>query len=137
MQIIKEILSYLVDNPWIALFGSTVIIQISPIKINPWSALMAWIRRMLVGDLEKSMSELKRDFEEEKVNLMRWNILDFANSCRNDRKHTKEEWNHCLSQLAEYEKHCEEKHIPNGVINEDGKYLRELYRERCMKNDFL
>ena len=137
MQIMKDIWGYLVDNPWIALFGTTVIIQISPIRINPWSTFMTWIRKMLVGDLENTMLELKRDFEEEKVSTMRWNILDFANSCRNDRKHTKEEWQHVISQLKEYEVFIEESEIDNGVIEEEAKYLRMLYAERNLKNDFL
>lgn len=137
MQIMKDIWGYLANNPWIALFGTTVIIQISPIRINPWSTLMTWIRKMLVGDLENTMLELKRDFEEEKVSTMRWNILDFANSCRNDRKHTKEEWQHVISQLKEYEVFIEERKIDNGVIEEEAKYLRMLYAERNLKNDFL
>lgn len=98
---------------------------------------MTWIRKMLVGDLENTMLELKRDFEEEKVSTMRWNILDFANSCRNDRKHTKEEWQHVISQLKEYEVFIEEREIDNGVIEEEAKYLRMLYAERNLKNDFL
>ena len=42
-----------------------------------------------------------------------------------------------MSQLKEYEEYTEDKGISNGVIDEDAHYLRELYHERNLKNDFL
>lgn len=133
----NEIITWCIDNPWFTLFGSLTIIQFVPIRVNPWSAIGKLIRNCIVGDLEKKVDKLTSDVEQEKLDNKRWNILDFANTCRNDRKHTKEEWNHCLSQLKEYEDYCETNHVPNGVIEEDGKFLRELYKERNLKNDFL
>lgn len=136
-EVMEEILRFSVNNPWFTFFGAITIIQIVPIKVDPWSAITHWIKQAIVGDLERTMNELKKDVEQEKIDNKRWNILDFANSCRNNRLHTKEEWSHCLSQLKEYEEYCESHGIPNGVIEEDGKYLRELYKERNLKNDFL
>lgn len=130
-------IDFVSHNPWFTLFGAVTLIQIAPIKIDPWKWVLRFIKKAIIGDLEQEIKELKKDVEQEKIDNKRWNILDFANSCRNNRRHTKEEWCHCLSQLKEYETFCEEKHIDNGVIEEDAKYLRELYHERCMKNDFL
>lgn len=137
MEIVRYLLRFCADNPWITLIGTVTIIQVVPIRINPWSTLLSWIRRGILGDLETDVKELKRDFDEEKVNSKRWNILDFANSCRNGRLHTREEWQHVISQLKEYEVLTEVKGIENGVIEEEAKYLRKLYAERNEKNDFL
>lgn len=130
-------IDFISHNPWFTLFSAVTLIQIAPIKIDPWKWVLKFIKKAIIGDLEQDVKELKKDVEQEKIDNKRWNILDFANSCKNNRKHTKEEWWHCLSQLKEYETFCKEKHIDNGVIEEDAKYLRELYHERCIKNDFL
>lgn len=132
-----ELIRWILDNPALTLLISTGVVQLAPVSVNPWSTILGWARKMLVGDLEKTMLELKKDFEEEKVSRLRWNILDFSNSCRNDKKHTKEEWQHVISQIKEYEVFIKERNIENGVIEEEAKYLRMLYAERCIKNDFL
>lgn len=137
MEIIRYLLKFCTDNPWITILGTVTLIQIAPIRIDPWSTLLRWIRAALIGELESDVKELKKDFDEEKVNSKRWNILDFANSCRNGRRHTKEEWQHVISQLKEYEVITDERGIENGVIEEEAKYLRKLYAERNEKNDFL
>lgn len=137
MELIRHLLKFCTDNPWITLIGTVTIIQVAPIKVDPWSTLLSWIRRGILGELETDVKELKRDFDEEKVNSKRWNILDFANSCRNGRLHTREEWQHVIAQLKEYEVLTEVKGIENGVIEEEAKYLRKLYAERNEKNDFL
>lgn len=133
MELIKEILTH----PTLLLVGAVTLIEIVPIKINPWKTLLHWIGNCINGDLKESLSEMKRDFEETKAQDKRWHILNFANTCRNGVLHSKDEWQHVISELSEYEAYTEKKGITNGVIEEDAKYLRELYRERNMKNDFL
>ncbi len=119
------------------LIGVITLVQIVPIQINPWSYIMGLIRTSLVGDLEKQVADLTKDMLDEKVNNKRWNILDFANTCRQGRRHTKEEWEHCLEELSWYESYCERHNIPNGVMEETSKYLRGLYQKILHENDFL
>lgn len=132
-----EILKGIVTNPYVIIFGSVTLIEVVPIKIKPWSWLMNWLGERLCGDIRRALTEMKTEFEEYQAEDMRWSILDFARSCRKKEQHSKEEWNHAISQLKKYETYTKEKHIDNGVIEEDGEYLRELYHERCIKNDFL
>lgn len=132
MDYLKDIIS----NP-IAWVGAITVIEIVPIKINPWKWILSWIGEAINGDIRRDLSEFKRDFEETKANDMRWNILNFANSCRRHEEHGKDEWRHVMSQIKEYEEYTEKKHINNGVIEEDTKFLRELYRDRNYKNDFF
>lgn len=137
MELIHTIWTYIVHHPEFALIGSVTLVQISPIKVDPWSALLKIVRGALVGEIEKDIQTMKQDIEEERADNKRWNILDFANSCRNNRRHTKDEWHHVVSQLKDYEKYVEERDLDNGVMEEEAKYLRKLYAERCEKNDFL
>lgn len=132
-ELIKEILTH----PTLLLVGAVTLIEIVPIKINPWKALFQWVGNCINGDLKSDLSEMKRDFEETKAQDKRWHILNFANTCRNGTLHSKDEWQHVISELKEYEAYTTKKGITNGVIEEDAKFLRELYRERNLKNDFL
>lgn len=146
------------SNPGVIVLGTITLIEIVPIKINPWKSLLRWIGNVVNAEDRKSIQEIKdglskvndtidemkkeqeADKEErelDKANDKRWRILDFINSSRHGRTHTREEWNHTLSELAEYEKFCEEKNIPNGVIDEGARYLRDLYQENCKTNNFL
>ena len=134
---IIEWLKDLATNPFVVLFGSATLIEWTPIKLNPWKWLFSWIGNAINGDIRKDLSELKRDFEETKAQDKRWRILDFSDSCRRGEKHTKEEWEHVISELKEYERYVLEKEIDNGVLDENAKYIRELYHERNVKNDFL
>ena len=120
------------------------LVEIAPIRINPWGALLKYIGKVTNGELNEKFDTLqgelekfKREFEVKNANDLRWDILDFSNSCRNNRKHGREEWEHVVSQLKEYESYVEKHNIDNGVIEEETKYLREMYQERLSKNDFL
>lgn len=132
-----EALQEFVTHPGFVVLGAVTLFEIAPIKINPWKWLFKWLGRAINGDIREDLTELKRDFEETKAQDKRWHILNFANSCRNGKQHSKDEWQHVMSELREYEAYTERKHIVNGVISEDAKYLRELYHERNIKNDFL
>lgn len=120
-------------NPWVLLFGTVTLIEIVPVKLHPWR----WIANLIFGSIRSELKELRQELTEMKVQNWRWNVLDFANSCKNNRRHTLDEWKHTISQLAEYESYIEENNITNGVFEEDAKYLRDEYQEHCKKRDFL
>lgn len=132
-----ESLKEFFSNPSVILLGAVTLIEIVPIKINPWRWILSKIGNLLTGDLRKDLNEVKSELRETKVQNWRWNVLDFANSCRNGRRHSHDEWCHTIAQLAEYEDYIERNEITNGVFEEDAKYLREEYQEHCKKNDFL
>ena len=123
--------------PYIVFFGSITLIEIVPIKINPWSSLFRWVGNVMLGDFKKEMMTFKQEQEDKNANDMRWAIINFANSCRRGELHSKDAWRHVLSQIKDYETFCEEKDINNGVVDADSEYLHELFKERCRKNDFI
>lgn len=137
MEKLLETLREIITNPYVDCFLAMTLIEIVPIKLNPWSAILGWIGKRTTGNLQEVVAELKRDFEDYRANSMRWDILDFANSCRNGRQHSKDEWRHVLEQLKFYEEYVEAHDIQNGVFEADAEYLRELYQERNQKNDFI
>lgn len=156
-ELIIKLLDF-ITSPGVVLFGAVTLIEIVPIKINPWSGILKWIGKVVNAEdrkniekinnkidkmqehqtsIENSVTEMKHEIEEDKAKEKRWHILDFVNSCRHGRTHTREEWNHVISELADYETFTERKGIKNGVIEEDAKYLRKLFQENNEKNNFL
>lgn len=133
MNTLLENLLNIISNPYIVLFGTVTLIEVVPVQIHPWK----WLGNLILGDVRKDISELRTELTETKVQNWRWNVLDFANSCKNGRRHTIDEWKHAISQLAEYENYVERNDITNGVFEEDAKYLREEYHKHCQDHDFL
>lgn len=138
------LLEWLIDfigNPVVLLIGSFTIIQIAPIKINPWTWLGKIIRKIILGDsiekLQADVQTLKKDVLDERVSSRRWQVLNFTNSCIVGVLHTKEEWDHCLSDLAWYEDYCRENDIQNGVMRQSAVYLHQKYQDHLTNNDFL
>ena len=137
MEALIKLAELMADNLTLTIGVVASIVEVAPIKINPWSRIFNWIAEAIVGDLKKEFFEFKKDSEAKTADRMRWDILSFANSCRRGQEHSKDEWWHCISQIKEYEEYTQKKNIINGVIEEDSEYLRELYHERNLKNDFL
>jgi len=90
-----------------------------------------------VDNLESTLSKKIQDVsdrnDENEKDRIRWEILDFANSCRNNRKHSKEEFNHIIELRVKYEKLLEKSGDENGVFEEDYRYIQGLYAS----GDFL
>ena len=105
------------------------LIQISPLKLNPWDKLLAWFGRKLNGATEKRLEELQKQVRDMWINTHRQSILTFARECRADMHHDAEEWNHILSIADEYEVYCTKNTVSTGVVKADTEYVRALYQE--------
>lgn len=71
----------------------------------------------------------QRDIDE-----IRWKILDFSNSCRHGRKHSKDEFSHIIAANDRYHTILEANGLENGQIDIEFEYISELYK-RCLEND--
>lgn len=90
-----------------------------------------------VSNVQEEVVVVKREFELKNANDWRWDILDFFNSSRNNRRHSKEEWDHAIDQVKKYERHVEIHDIDNGVLEEASSWLRNEYQKHIIANDFL
>lgn len=105
------------------------LIQISPLKINPWDRLFIWLGEKLNSETEKRLDKLQRQVTSMWVNSHRNTILRFARECRADVAHSFDEWKNVLNVAEEYEKYIHETNTTNGVITQDTAYLRNLYQD--------
>ena len=105
------------------------LIQISPLKLNPWDTILGWMGKKLNGGMVKRLQEVEKQIRDMWINTHRQSILTFARECRADMHHDAEEWNHILSIADEYEVYCQKNTVSNGVVKADTEYIRGLYQE--------
>ena len=128
---------------FLILFLMTVI-QIAPIKVNPWDKALTWLGNKMNADMNKRVDVLEekldthiKDSTEERIRKVRADILDFGNACMNGRPHTKEEFEFVISECDTYEKHIESLQIKNGVATATITEIRRLYEKHLRENSFL
>ena len=122
----------------------SVFIEIVPIKINLISWLIKWIGDKLNNNTREQLQSISDKLEDvseriDKIEIdnTRSTILDFANSCMNERKHTKEEFEHMFDLHDKYMKTIEERGIKNGRMDMAYKYISDLYLQCVNENSFL
>lgn len=120
------------------------IIQIAPIKINPWDKILVWFGNHMNADIVKRVDVIEgkldehiKDSSDERIRKIRADILDFGNACMNHRPHTKEEYEFVISECDQYEKHIEKMQMKNGVATATIGEIRRLYEKHLQENSFL
>ena len=121
------------------------ILQIAPIKINPWSWIAKRIGRAINGELIDKVDGLaidmkknKDDDDEQWASLSRSHILRFGDELRHGVSHSKEHFDQILLDISKYESYCStHKDYINDVANETIKHIKSTYQECLIKNSFL
>lgn len=131
-------------NLWQIILIGSLFIQVSPIKINPWSTVFKWIGKIIIGEtcgkIDKLIAKiegLEKEMIQNEKDRIRWEILDFANSCKNGRPHTQDEFEHIIDLNTKYRQLLRRSNDQNGVFELEYEYLKKEYRNHCEKNDFL
>ena len=90
------------------------LIQISPIKINPWSWIARSIGRALnkelmneVGYLRNDVKTNREDDDQEWADLRRTHILRFGDEIRMGMLHSEEHFDQVLLDISKYKIYCE------------------------------
>ncbi len=134
------------------------IIEVTPIKINPWSALFGWIgkkaNKEVIDRLDKTdkridgvdgrIDGLDKRLDEHIVNSLetelkqrRMAILDFSSSLIRGMNYHKEKYDFMIAECDSYEKYCNENDIVNGVATASIAEIRRIYGERLRTGSFL
>lgn len=133
------------------------LVEISPIKINPWSVLIKWIAKLLgivdlktemvqvryrMDELEKKIDQMKIS-EEGKEQLKealaaRRRILRFNDELLLKIKHSKEMFNDILKDITDYDNYCR---THPDFVNQRAVFAEQnvgkAYKKCMEENDFL
>ena len=129
----QQILEWLAGNWGLAVIASLGLVEFTPIKINPLSRLLKWVGDKVNGEMLKRIDTLELNVDTNEMDRIRWEVLDFANSCRNGRKHTQDEFEHIITLVKKYEVLLKKLGKENGVFELEYQYIKELYQ----KGDFI
>ena len=115
-----------------ALLLFLTLVQITPIKVNPWSAVGKIIRNGMRA-IGKSMNKDVMDKLE-----CRTRILRFADELRRDVKHSEEFFNQILDDISDYERYCAEhpEYKNSKAVNAIAE-IDKVYQKCMEKNSFL
>lgn len=121
------------------------LIQIAPVKINPWSSIAKAVGRAINGEVLEKVSKLDQEMQgvrtgmaEEKAVNCRARILRFGDECLHGERHTKDHFDQTLRDIAAYERYCEDHpDFENNVTELTSDRIKEIYRHCLANDDFL
>ena len=125
--------------------------EFTKIKVNPISAIFRWIGNKINAPLieridkiaekqdaqEKKLDGLQDSQDDNEIDRIRWEILDFANSCRHGVKHTLDEFDHIIELNQKYHDILDRRKLTNGKIDLEYNFIVQIYKECQAKNSFL
>lgn len=128
------------------------LLEIAPIKINPWSGLAKWLGRAINGEVLESVAEAKkaqketrraldehiRADDERNADTLRMRILHFNNELLRGDRHTREDFIEILAVIDAYEQYC--KNHPDYRNNRASHAIANIgrvYDDRLKLRDFL
>lgn len=121
------------------------VVQISPLKINPWSWLGRVIGRAINGEVLEKVETLSQDVKKNKddddeqwASLSRSHILRFGDELLHGVAHSKEHFDQILLDISKYETYCDtHKDYLNDVAHETIKRIKKTYQKCLEENSFL
>lgn len=141
---IEQILRWIYDNILKLIAIGAIFIQITPIKWNPLTTLFKWIGKLVTADTNKKiesmkeqLNEMRDELDENEKDRIRWEILDFANSCRNGRLHSRDEFQHIITLNDKYRALLKKTNDQNGVFETEYEWIHHIYEDCLKKNNFL
>ena len=129
----------------LAFIAGSGLIEVSPIKINPWSSLLKFIKNALFGDILKQLTSInsrvenieKTMAEKDAINT-RTKIIRFGDELLNGVKHTKDHFDSVLLDITSYEKYCKEhSEFANDVMLITIERIKNVYMDLIKTNGFL
>ena len=143
---IDFIFQFLMHHPEFTLVGAITLIQIAPIKIDPWTHLARWFKKILIGDINdklddisKKQNELEEQFKEGEAKTARIHILRFADELYTRQiKHSKDYFDDILDDIKDYELYCDShKKFKNGKTEMAVTLIKKTYDELYNEHSFL
>lgn len=143
MKLLELLSNYMSEIvAWLALVS--IVVEVAPIKINPWSHLLKSIGNKMNADIlmrlqavENQLKSQDDKIDNNEKDRIRYEILDFARACRKHEKHTKEEFDHIFEQYDKYEVILSKLEQPNGKVTQAMHFISEVFQEILAKDDFI
>ena len=127
------------------LIAALSLVQIAPVKWNPWSALAKAIGRAINADLMQELADTRTTLEkhiqiddERNADGHRAKILAFNTELLRGIDHTREDFIEVLAEIDQYESYCRaHPEYKNNRAKHAIANIGRVYDDRLKKHDFL
>lgn len=121
------------------------LVQIAPVKINPWSAIAKAIGNAINADVLRELDTVTQKLDthirvddERNADSYRTRILQFNNELLREILHTREDFIEILAVIDDYESYCRDhKEYKNNRAVCAIENIKRVYMDRLQKHDFL
>lgn len=121
------------------------LVQIAPIKFDPWTAIAKAIGKAFNGEVLKEIGETKTELEshihmddERNADLHRARILEFNTELLRGQRHTREDFIDILTEVDVYESYCKSHpEYKNSRCVHAVANIGRVYDELLRTGDFL
>lgn len=117
------------------------LIQIAPVKLNPWSWFGNQINKDLLAEIKTMKSEIDTIRDENRevhAKDCRVRILRFADEIYLEQPHSQEHFKQILGDITHYERYCESHpEFENQIAVSAIEQIKESYNKRLRRHDFL
>lgn len=147
-------------SPWIALLlVLSLLIEITPIKFNPWSWFAKKIGKAFNGevmkeigtlktemtgvnqqvkDIKRDVADIREEAKEREATSRRARILEFGDEILHNVDYSKEHWDSILMDVSEYEHYCDDHpHYMNNVAKATIRHIKHMYEKHLEEDSFL
>lgn len=159
---LQEFIKIFTDNSgfWISiLIALSLLVEITPVKINPLSWIAKTIGKAFNGAVMKEMevlkdemksvkdevksiktdvSDIREEAKEREATNRRTRILEFGDEILHETDYSKEHWDSILMDISEYEHYCDDHpHYMNNVAKATIKHIKHMYDKHLDEDSFL
>lgn len=117
------------------------LVEVSPIKINPWSFLGNMLNKGVIDKMDKlenDVAEVKKEVAESSAVTSRYRILRFDDEILHEVRHTKEHFDQILLDIDVYEGFCDEHpDFKNNLAVMAIRHIKQVYQKCSTDNSFL
>lgn len=138
-------LSATADHTVLISVALLTLLQIAPIKIDPWTWLFQRIGAAANGEILKKVDRLTREFENFKMEVQerqaveaRSRITLFADELLQGERHSKEAFEQVFSDITFYRRYCEKhRDFWNDITEASICSIKDTYKACLLKRSFL
>lgn len=150
--------------PWLASVALilSVVFQVSKIPINPWGWLLKTISSAITKEVNAQLKQIEKEKEQnnkevldsltkirediaeiyktldlDKIDNIRGEILNFADSIYNGENHSREQYHRIIEKNGTYHELLEKHGMTNGVLDLAMQTILNSYQEHEEKNSFI
>lgn len=134
------------------LFIFLSLVEVAPIKINPWTWLAETISKAFNGevmkeigklsqevkDVKKDVADIREEAKEREATNRRTRILEFGDEILHGVEYSKEHFDNVMMDISAYEYYCDEHpHYMNNVAKATIKHIKNVYDKHLAEDSFL